>query len=142
MSPSTTMRSTGGMAASTASSASRLLCTSERRPRVGPEVGSGVDAFVGVDEENAQRGGDRHRDEEAEDASQVATHHEGNDDQHRAQVDGVAEYLGRDEVVNDVRDHEVKDQHHDDLARRLRDKGGHRDGRTGAEKGPDEGDQG
>src|SRR4030081_1878755 len=104
MSPSTRIWSTLGMAASTASRASRLLWTSESRARVGPEAGSGVDAFVGVEKENAQRRGDRHGDEEPEDAAQVATHHEGNDDQHRTQVDRVAEYFRGDEVVDDVRD--------------------------------------
>src|SRR5712691_4360121 len=102
MSPSTRIRSTLGMAPSTASSASRLLWTSERRPSVGPEADSGVDAFVSVEEENAHRRGNRHRDEEPEDASQIGAHHERDDDKHRAQVDRVAKHLGGDEVVDDV----------------------------------------
>src|SRR2546423_2327454 len=117
MSPRTRMWSTRGMAPSTASRASRLLWTSERRPSVGPEAGSAVDAFVSVEEEDAQRCGDGNRDEETEDASQVATHHEREDDQHRTQVDGIAKHFGGDEVIGDVRDHEVEDQHHDDFAR-------------------------
>src|ERR1700737_3678191 len=119
MSPRTRIWSTFGIAASTASRASRLLCTSESRPTVGPEAGSGVDAFVGGEEEGGHRGGGRNRDEEPEDASQIAAHDKRNDDQHRAEVDGVAEDLWGDEVVDDVRDHEVEDQDHDDLARRL-----------------------
>src|SRR6267143_7013192 len=105
MSPRTRILSTLGNAASTASRASMLLWMSERSARVGPRssppslgegrvrAGSGVDAFVGVNEEYAQRGGDRNRDEEPEDASQVAPDHERDDDQHRAQVDRVAEHL-------------------------------------------------
>src|SRR2546423_5272760 len=115
MSPSTRMWSTRGMASSTASSASRLLWTSERRPSVGPEAASAVDAFVSVAEEDAQRGGHRNRDEEAEDASQVAADHKGEDDQHRAQVDRIAKHFRGDEIVNHVRDHEVHDQHDHNL---------------------------
>src|ERR1700730_13235274 len=141
MSPSTRIWSTLGMAASTASSASMLLCTSESRSIVGPEAGSGVDAFVGVEEEDAYGGGDRNRDEEPEDASKVTAHDKRNDDQHRAEVNGVAEDLWGDEVVDDVRDHEVEDQDQDDLARRLRNKGGDGDRREGAEEWPDERDE-
>src|SRR5260370_42256304 len=104
MSPSTRILSTSGRAPSTASRASRLLWTSERSARVrapsfpsprGEGVGaaSGGDAFVGVDEENAQGGGDRNRDEEPEGPSQRAAHHEGGDDQHVAQGDRGAEHL-------------------------------------------------
>src|SRR6202022_465596 len=137
MSPRTRIWSTLGMAPSTASNASRLLWTSESRPSVGPEVGSGVDAFVGVEEEDAQHRGDRNRDEEPEDAAQVATHHEGNDDQHRAEVDRVAKYLGGDEVVNNIRDNEVEDQHHGDFARRLRNECGDGDRGQGAQNRAD-----
>src|SRR3984893_17502524 len=118
MSPRTRILSTLGNAASTASRASRLLCTSERRARVGPgcsppeegrtRAASGVDAFVSVGEENAQRGGDRNRHEEPEDASEIAPHHERDDDQHRAQMDRVAEHLRGNEVVYDVGDDEVE----------------------------------
>src|SRR5713101_1560908 len=149
MSPRTRILSTLGNAASTASRASMLLWTSERRARVGPRsfprvvgAGAGVDAFVSVSEENAQRGGDRNRHEEPEDASEIAPHHERDDDQHRAQVDCVAEHLRGNEVVYDVRDDEVEDQHPDDFARRLRHKGGDGDSGEGAEKWPDEGDEG
>src|SRR5216683_2538722 len=153
MSPSTRILSTFGRAPSTASRASRLLWTSERRARVrapsfpsprGEGVGaaSGVDAFVGVDEENAQGGGDRNGDEEPEDPSQIAAHHERDDDQHRAQVDRVAEHLRGNEVVDDVRDDEVQDQHPDDFARGLRDKGSDGDGWEGTEKWADERDEG
>src|SRR5712691_2501324 len=157
MSPRTRILSTLGMAPSTASRASRLLWTSERRASVGglsfpPPLGegrvgalsarSGVDAFVSVDEENAQRGGDRHRDEEPEDTSQIAPDYERDDDEHRAQVDRVAEHLRGNEVVHDVRDDEVEDQHHDPLPPRLPDKPGDSDGRAGAEKWPDERDEG
>src|SRR5437764_9398930 len=103
---------------------------------------SGVNAFVGVDEQNADRGGNRNRDEEPEDPPQIATHHERDDDQHRAQVDGIAEDLRRDEVVHDVRDDEVEDQHHHDLARGLRDEGGDGDRGEGAQERADEGNEG
>src|SRR5713226_4060578 len=103
------------MTASTASRASRLLWMSERSPIVGPEAASGVDAFVSVEEQNTQRGGHRNGHEKPEDAAQVAAHDEGHDDQHGAEMDRVAEHLGRDEVVDDVRDHEVEDQHDDDF---------------------------
>src|SRR5438128_2787978 len=102
MSPRTRILSTLGTAPSTASRASRLLWTSERRASVGPGAGSGVDAFVSVGEKNAQRGGHRNRHEEPEDTSQIAPHDERDDDQHRAQVDRVAEHLRGNEVVDDV----------------------------------------
>src|ERR1700694_2886232 len=152
MSRRTRILSTVGSAPSTASRASMLLWTSDRRARVGPRssppgegrarAGSGVDAFVSVGEENAQRGGDRNRHEEPEDASEIAPHHERDDDQHRAEVDRVAEHLRGNEVVYDVRDDEVEDQHPDDFARGLRDKRRNRDRRQGAEKWPYEGDEG
>src|ERR1700694_2137152 len=99
MSPRTRILSTLGKAPSTASRASRLLWTSESRATVGAlsslpplgegrvGAGSGVDAFVGVDEQNPQRGGNRNGKREPEDTSQIATHHEGDDDKNRAQVD-------------------------------------------------------
>src|SRR3989442_8133337 len=116
MSPRTRILLTSGRAPSTASRASRLLWTSERRASVGglsfpPSLGeggvgalsarSGVDAFVSVDEENAQRGGDRNRDEEPEDTSQIAPDYERDDDEHRAQGDRVAECLRGKEGVHD-----------------------------------------
>src|ERR1700737_3973399 len=136
MSPRTRILSTLGKAPSTASRASRLLWTSESRATVGPMPGSGVDAFVGVDEENPQGGGNRNGDEEPEDTSQITTTHKGDDDQHRGQVDRVAEHLRRNEVVHDVRDDEVEDEHQHDFARGLRDKPAAGDRRGGAEKGP------
>src|SRR5713101_4180841 len=142
MSPRTRILSTLGNAASTASRASMLLWMSESRASVGPAGGSGVDAFVGVDEQNAQGGSDRNRDEEPEDPSQIASHHERDDDQHGAQVDRVAEHLRGNEVVDDVRDDEVEDQHPDDFARGLRDKPSDGDGGEGAEKWADERDEG
>src|SRR5919201_4493702 len=128
MSPKTRIRSTLGMAASTASSASRLLWMSDSRPTVGPAARLGVDALVSVEKEDAQGRRHRHRDEEAKDAAEIPAYDEGHDDQHRAEMNGVTEHLGRDEVVDDVGDHEVDDQHHHDLARRLRHKGGDREG--------------
>ena len=41
---------------------------------------------------------------------QVATDDERHNDQHRAQVDRIAKHFGGDEVVDDVRDHEIEDQ--------------------------------
>src|SRR5205085_10891793 len=99
MSPRTRTRCTEGIAPSTASSASILLWTSERRPTTGPAAGSGVDAFVSVEEENAQGRRHRNSNEEPEDAAQIAAHHEGDDDQHRAQAHRIAEDLRGDEVV-------------------------------------------
>src|SRR5919108_4212550 len=116
MSPSTRIWSTFGRAASTASRASRLAWTSESRARTGPEPDSGVDAFVSVLKEDANGGRHRHRDEKSEDTAQVAANHEGDDDQHGAEVDSVTEHLGRDEVVDDVGDDEVEDQYGDDFA--------------------------
>src|SRR5260370_36624973 len=101
------------MVASTASSASRLLWMSESSPRLGPPPGSGVDAFVGVGEQDAQRGGHRDRHEEPEDAPEIAAYDEREDDEHRAQGNSVTKRLGRDEVVDDARDNEIDHGHQD-----------------------------
>src|SRR5919109_5519722 len=140
MSPSTSTLPTSGRAPTTASSASRLLWMSERSASFA--AGSGVDALVHVEEEDPGDGRHRHRQEESQDPAQVAPGYEGEDDQHRAQVDRVAVDLGRDEVVDDVRDHGVDDYHQDHLAHGLGDEGGHRDRRQGTQEGPYEGDEG
>src|SRR5579864_5591935 len=101
------MRSTSGSASSTAFSASRLLWISDSRASLAKEGRSGVDAFVSVLEEDAQGGGHRDSHEQSQDAAEVATHDERDDDQHRAEVDRIAEDLRRDEVIDNVRDHEV-----------------------------------
>src|SRR5207237_1982849 len=114
----------------------------ESRAKVTNEGRSGVDAFVGVLEEDAQGGGHRNRHEQTQDAAKIAAYHEGDDDQHWAEMDGIAEDLRRDEVVDDVRDHEVDDEDDDHLGGGLGDEGGHRDRGQGPEERTDEWNEG
>lgn len=69
-------------------------------------------------EQDAQRGGERNRDEHAQNAGPAEARDEGDDDQDRRQLHRVAHDLGVDEVEDDVGDDEVGDRDQERLDRR------------------------